>query len=175
MNPIYLKIKSQIFRKIKGFLFQDAKEHVVFLLITPENQDNKIVFEVKDFYLVPKNELDQTHYSVKLKYNTQAKIIKWAWDNEASLGEVHSHPFSKQDTAFSYSDLWGLKEFVPHVWWRLKNKPYIAIVFGKRDYDALVWIDNPNTPQKLQGILVDSDLFEPTNNTIFNFESENNR
>lgn len=168
MNKIYLKTAGPIFKKIKDFLLQDSEERVIFLLTNKTSEITKIIFEIKDIYLVPQNEIDQSSYSVRLKQISQAKIIKWAWDSGFSLAEIHSHPFSNKNTTFSYSDVVGLKEFVPHVWWRLKNKPYIAMVFGKRDYDALVWIDSPHSPKKLEGVLVENKLFRPTNSTLFN-------
>lgn len=168
MNKIYLKVTGSIFKKIKDFLLLDAEERVVFLLINKTNEITKTIFEVKDFCLVQQNEIDQSSYSVRLEQVIQAKIIKWAWNSGFALAEIHSHPFSTKNTAFSYSDIAGLKEFVPHVWWRLKNRPYIAMVFGKRDYDALAWVDSPRSPKKLEGILVESKLFRPTNSTIFN-------
>lgn len=166
MSKVYLKTTAQTFRKIKNFLLQDSEERVVFLLINQTNEAAKTIFEVKNIYLVPQNEIDQSSYSVRLKQISQAKIIKWAWNSGFSLAEIHSHPFSSKNTTFSYSDIAGLKEFVPHVWWRLKNRPYIAMVFGKREYDALVWIDSPHNPKNLEGILVANKLFKPTNSTL---------
>ncbi len=167
MSNIYLKTTKPIFKEIKNFLLLDSEERVVFLLINKTNAITKIIFEVKNFYLVPQNEIDQSSYSVRLEQVSQAKIIKWAWDSGFSLAEIHSHPFSNKNTTFSYSDITGLKEFVPHVWWRLKNRPYVAMVFGKRDYDAFVWIDSPDSPKQLEGILVSDKLFKPTNRTRF--------
>ncbi len=166
MNRIYLKIEKSIANQVKRFLLQNEQEQVVFLLFSHFYEEDKVIFEIKDTYLVPQDELNGSSYSVKLKDDAQAKIIKWAWDKGLALGEIHSHPFSRQATAFSYSDIAGLKEFVPHVWWRLKNKPYFAMVFGKKDYDALVWLNNPNAPQRVEGILIGDVLLKPTNQTI---------
>lgn len=166
MKDIFLKIKKPIFKAISSFLSEKSTEQVVFLSINPVQNDDKIIFDVKDFYLVPEAELDQSQYSVTLKHEAQARIIKWAWDNDASLAEIHSHPFIKKGVCFSCSDLAGFNEFVPHIWWRLENKPYIAIVFGRNDFDALVWIDNPHFEQSLQGLLIGNVLLKPTNKTL---------
>ena len=165
MKSIYLKTEKSTADSIKSFLLQDDQEQVIFLLLSQSHEVDKIFFEIKDIYFVPQKELNSSWYSVKLKDVAQAKIIKWAWDKGLSLAEIHSHPFSKKATSFSYSDIAGLKEFVPHVWWRLKNKPYLAMVFGSNDYDALAWLDNPTIPCQIEGILVEGTLLKPTNKT----------
>lgn len=172
MNNIFLRLTMADLKRIKDFILQDEQERVVFLSVVPADEDDGLSFYIKDIYFVPDNELNNSNYSVKLNYEAQAKIIKWAWDNNASLAEIHSHPFCKRGASFSYSDIYGLKEFVTHVWWRLKNKPYIAFVFGKKDYDALAWIDNPHHPQYFKGILTGKKFIKPTNNTIINWEEE---
>ncbi len=163
MKQVYLKTEKSHWDKITKYLLRNKQEQAVFLLIDPFYDSDKIFFEIKDTYLVPREELDGSPYTIRLKDSARAKIIKWAWDNGFSLAEIHSHPFSKHDTTFSYSDIAGLEEFVPHLWWRLKGKPYLAIVLGKNDYDALVWLDDPNAPQNLGGILINNNLIGPTN------------
>lgn len=166
MKSVFLKIKKPIFEIISSFLLEESTERLVFLLINPIQDNDKVIFGVEDFYLVPETKLNQSPYSATLNYDVQTRIIKWAWDNNASLAEIHSHPFAKKGVSFSCSDLAGFNEFVPHIWWRLKNKPYIAMVFGKNDFDALVWIDSPHSEQNLQGLLIGNLLLKPTNKTL---------
>lgn len=165
MKKVYIKLDKSSYQNIRNFLFQDQSEHVVFLLAKVFKEPTKIIFEISNYNLIPNEETDNSAYDLRLKEEAQAKIIKWAWDNQASLIEIHSHPFFKIATAFSSYDLEGFEEFVPHVWWRLKRKPYIALVFGQTDYDALAWIDNPNDSFEIEGILVNGNLLKPTNNT----------
>jgi hypothetical protein len=73
----------------------------------------------------------------------QARIIKMASDRKLLLGEIHSHPGCRQDAGFSPSDLAGFDDFVPHIFWRLRAKRYVALVFGENDFDALVWSNDP--------------------------------
>ena len=80
---------------------------------------------------------------------------------------MHSHPFPGIGAAaFSWSDRRGLTETVPHMRWRLKNKPYGAIVVAPEGFDALVWIDNPAVPLPLEGINVGGELLKPTNRSL---------
>jgi hypothetical protein len=88
---------------------------------------------------------------LELKDDVRGRLIKRAHDLRASLVEMHSHvgPFR---AAFSYSDINGLKDNVPHFWWRLKSRPYAAIVVARDGIDALVWVDDPETPVALDEI-----------------------
>lgn len=77
----------------------------------------------------------------------RAEIIRWAWAEEASLVEAHSHAFGPAQ--FSPSDLEGLEEWVPHLWWRLRGRPYGAIVVADGTVDALAWIEGADVPEQI--------------------------
>ncbi len=47
--------------------------------------------------------------------------------------------------------------------WRLKNRPYIALVFAARGFDALVWLDDAKAPYPLNALLVGEKQLLPTN------------
>ena len=83
---------------------------------------------------------------LELADGTRARLIKRAHDLDASLIEMHSHP-GPWDAAFSRSDLLGLSETVPHMWWRLEKRPDAAIVIAPSGFDAMVWLDGPLSPQ----------------------------
>lgn len=101
---------------------------------------------------------------LELKDAVRAQLIKRAHDLGASLVELHSHvgPFR---AAFSYSDINGLKDNVPHLWWRLKARPYGAIVVARDGIDALVWVDNPDIPVALDEIHDDLEVIRPEGTT----------
>src|SRR5437660_1288816 len=77
--------------------------------------------------VVPEDFTIQTSFHIELSDAVRARLIKRAHDRSASLVEIHSHlgPWAAQ---FSPSDLAGFEEWVPHVRWRLKGKPYGAFV-----------------------------------------------
>jgi hypothetical protein len=52
------------------------------------------------------------------------------------------------------------------MWWRLNKRPYAAIVVAPSGFDALLWLDNPISPRRLDGIAADSMILRPTNITI---------
>jgi hypothetical protein len=85
----------------------------------------------------------------------RARLIKEAHDRKLCLVESHSHP-GPYPAAFSYSDLAGLDEFVPHVRWRLHGRPYAALVFARAGFDGLAWTDgSKNEAQQVAAIETD--------------------
>ncbi len=96
---------------------------------------------------------------------SRAEVIKRAHDLSASLIEIHSHT-GPWPAEFSISDWMGLRETVPHMWWRLDERPYIALVVTKTEFDALVWLDDPQVPRGLDAWQVDARTFLPTNNSL---------
>jgi hypothetical protein len=156
-----LLIDGELHHALLQHLFKDKSEQVAFLFASFTSQAISEI-TVFDSYLVPVTGFDlQSGFHVTLSDEIRANVVKWAWDKDASLIEVHSH-FS-DPAAMSYSDLAGLKEFVPHVWWRLQAKPYGALVIAPNSFDALLWIDSPEIPTELSGVRVSSgELQTPT-------------
>lgn len=96
----------------------------------------------------------------------RARIIKHAHDRGVCLVESHSHP-GPYPAAFSYSDLAGLDEFVPHVRWRLRGRPYAALVFAQSGFDGLAWTDGAGTlPQQLVAIETENARLAATGLTL---------
>ncbi|MDQ4125727.1 MAG: hypothetical protein M3134_09035 [Actinomycetota bacterium] len=93
----------------------------------------------------------RSDFHVSLKDHVRQDVIKWAWDEGASLVEVHSHG-PKWEAEFSPSDIAGFEEWVPHVWWRLRARPYVAIVTAGKTFDALAWIRSPVEPEQVTHI-----------------------
>jgi len=95
----------------------------------------------------------QLPWHLALADDERARVIKWAHDLSAALVEVHVHR-GNWPAQFSPTDLTGLYEFVPHVMWRLKHRPYTAIVTSKAGLDALGWFDGPERPERLDEVSV---------------------
>ena len=84
------------------------------------------IFEYIEWYAVPADGFSVCNeYHFELTDEVRAQVIKRAHDLGASIAEVHSH-HGPWPAAFSPSDQLGFREFVPHVWWRLKGRPYLA-------------------------------------------------
>lgn len=150
----------------------NAKEEAAFLFARWVEKGAQGTFECIKWSPVPENGfVGHSEYFLELTDETRAAAIKEAHDLEASLVELHSHtgPWPAQ---FSGSDLAGFQEFVPHVWWRLKGRPYLAIVVSRSDFDGLAWITNPRAPQGIAGILSGRTLIKPTGLTLLNGSSD---
>jgi hypothetical protein len=106
---------------------------------------------------------------VSLNDESRASIIQWATAEGACLIEAHSHG-RWSPAAFSPFDLRNLREWVPHLWWRSRGRPYAAIVTSTVDFDALAWIDGPTHVEQVEGVLVDA--FYPATRATRTFDAK---
>jgi hypothetical protein len=111
--------------------------------------------------LLPQDFTIQTAWHIEIADSVRPEVLKRAHDLDACLIEIHSHRGSSP-AELSHSDLTGLRETVPYVWWRLKGKPYAALVFTNTDFDALVWVIDAGTPVPLTALTVSNLLLRPT-------------
>jgi hypothetical protein len=162
-----LIISERDYTDIERHLLQSEDEQVAFVFAQVEATSQDVTLRADEHYLVPAEELEiQLPYHVSLTDEAQGRVIKKAWDRGAALVELHSHTNPKYEAAFSRSDLAGFGEFVPHVWWRLKGKPYLAVVVAPSGFDALVWRLGPDTAEGLGAMEIGGELRRPTNRTL---------
>lgn len=107
----------------------------------------------------------QTDRFIELTDEIRAKVIKRAHDLSATLVEFHSHLYQSK-ARFSESDLIGFNDFVPHVMWRLKRRPYVAIVVAGSTFDGLVWLADPKVPVNLTELRIGPKSLSPTGTTL---------
>jgi hypothetical protein len=154
-----LAIGAGTYAKLRGALRWNGVEQVAFLFTGPPVGSGPLV--VKDIYRVPAEGFDfQSDVHVSLTDQTRAHVIKHAWDLGGGLVETHSHKHGPP--GFSPSDLYGFSDWVPHVRWRLASRPYIALVFVGRAFDALVWESTGGSPSPLQALIVDGKSHLPS-------------
>jgi hypothetical protein len=130
-------------------------------------------FECVDWYAVPVEGFEiRSGYHIELTDEIRATVIKRAHDLNASVVEFHSHlgPWPAQ---FSPSDRMGLAEFVPHVRWRLRGRPYLAVVTTRTDFDGLAWVADSSGPVRLDGINLDDRLILPTGLSSLEYQDDN--
>jgi hypothetical protein len=140
-----------------------GREQAAFLFARAIRSDHQVTFEVAETQkLGPGDFAIQQDDYLELADATRAGLIKRAHDLDTSLVELHSHP-GPWPAGFSYADRLGLQETVPHMWWRLKKRPYLAIVVANSGFDALLWLDNPKVPRPLDAIIAGERLLKPTN------------
>lgn len=142
------------------------EEQGAFLFAQAARSDGEITFDVIEVAKLDRGDFAvQEGAYLEMADETRVGLIKRAHDLDASLVEMHSH-LGPWPAAFSPSDRMGLAETVPHMWWRLKKRPYVAIVVAESGFDALLWLDDPKTPRTLDGIRAGDRLLRPTNNSL---------
>lgn len=138
-------------------------EQVGFFLA--DYDEERRAFVLREWRPIPPEAFEhQSAYHVTLRDELRPEIIKWAWDAGTSLVEVHSHG-DDGIASFSPSDIWGFDEWVPHVRWRLRGRPYAAIVTAGDTFDALAWIDG-NVPEQIVHLEVEDDTYFATARTL---------
>jgi hypothetical protein len=145
MSPISVAMSAEVENAVRQHLFQDRVEQVAFLL--GRFSDNEFVID--DVMCIAREGFDyQSALHVSLSDDERARVIKWAWDNGGSLVEAHVHLFD-EPASFSSSDIRGLREFVPHMWWRLRRRPYAALIYGPGSFDGLAWIADAESAEQV--------------------------
>ena len=168
----YLAIDGVAYQSLMAHLLPRhvRQEQAAFFFVHTERTVREIRFEVAETRLLgPDDFTSQEDDYLAMTDATRAGLIKQAHDMAASLIEMHSH-LGPWLAAFSLADREGLKETVPHMWWRLDRRPYMALVFARSSFDALVWVDNPTVPQALDGLLVDGQTLTPTNASLWGWQ-----
>ena len=164
MSRIIVDIPPDLYADLRGHLLRPDRdaEEAAFLFAAYERVSGEHVFRAVEWYPVPPEGFaSRSAFHFELTDATQASVIKRAHDLGTSLVEVHSH-HGDHEPCFSPSDLLGFEEFVPHVWWRLKGKPYLAIVVAESGFDGFVWLTDPGELERLHGITVGEELLTPS-------------
>jgi hypothetical protein len=112
----------------------DRPELAAFLLADFDGRD----FDVVELKPVKRNGYaSRSNYHLELDDSARPELIAWALEGGCSLIEVHSHgPGFPQ---FSRSDHRGFADWVGHVRWRLRGRPYAALVRSGAEWDGLAW------------------------------------
>jgi hypothetical protein len=172
MSTFSLNIPPDQHRRLVRHLLPRHRktEEAAFLFCRALQTDAGTEFHFLNLHLVPPSEFNyKSLYGIELTDRCRASVIKRAHDLNASLLELHSHPRSAV-VEFSPSDRGGFAEFVPHVWWRLKQRPYAAIVVGPSGFDSLTWVSNPERPDGVLDLQIGVDRLKPTGLTLENWE-----
>ncbi len=159
-----LSITSKVFRKLKNHLLpiEGDLEEAAFVFTSLIKNKNELIFKYKEWFPVQKAGFsNRSSYHFELTNELRAGIIKKAHDLDCSIIEFHSH-LGSYPSCFSPSDWCGFEEFVPHVLWRLKGKPYVAVVVTKSGFDALVWKSKGQNPKFLNELRIGKNSMSPT-------------
>jgi hypothetical protein len=148
-------------------LYRPAREHLTGHLeqvgfFLADFDEMRQAFALREWRPMPPEAFEiQSAYHVTLRDEVRPEIIKWAWDAGASLVEVHSHGDHGR-ACFSPSDIWGFGEWVPHVTWRLRGRPYAAMVTASNTFDAIAWLNGGAEPSQVERLEVDGEIYRAT-------------
>jgi hypothetical protein len=160
----FISFPEEIYAAIARHLVPEKflVEELAFVYARTEIEADTVRFNCIDWLPVPPEGFaHRSGLYIELNDETKAGAIKHAHDLQASLVEFHSHT-GDWPAKFSPSDIYGFEEFVPHVWWRLKGRPYAAVVVTRSGFDGFAWVTGKDSPQRLDGILVENQLIKPT-------------
>ena len=173
MRRVLLELPRGAYADIWAHLLpnrQPFSEQAAFVYAHMETREEADVFRCVEWFPVgPSGFLYRSEFHLELTDEMRGLVIKRAHDLGASIAEFHSHAGS-WPAQLSPSDLFGLEEFVPHAWWRLKRRPYLAVVVALSGFDGLAWISDPKMPQRLDGIVVGETKLEPTRLSPLKYE-----
>lgn len=164
MRTIQVEIPAEHYRKLSGHLLRPRSdlEQAAFLFVRAAVSARGCTFSYLDSLLVaPRGFSIHSEFHLELDGQTKAQVIKTAHDLQCSLLEIHSHP-GVDIAQFSASDFMGLEAFVPHVWWRLKKRPYAALVMARKSFDGLAWFNGPHEPEPVESLIVDGRKYPST-------------
>jgi hypothetical protein len=168
MGRLLLELPEEVQSALLAHLLPPSarSEEAAFVFAKAMVKETDTVFTFVEWMPVAQDGFVQhSGYYFELTDKTRGGVIKRAHDLGASLVEFHSH-LSSRPASFSDTDIEGLRQFVPHVWWRLKGKPYMAVVIAPKTFDALAWRTDPKAPEAVCGILVGGSLLRPTGLTL---------
>ncbi|MAT15050.1 MAG: hypothetical protein CMJ46_07245 [Planctomyces sp.] len=137
-------------------------EEAVFVFARVD--DIGVFTPIELYFVPPEGFVHRSPFFLELTDDTRAAVIKRAHDLTASVLEIHSHP-SQFQAEFSESDIRGFHEFVPHMLWRLKRRPYAAIVVARSSFDSLAWFESEVAPVPMVLRFEDGAIHAPTGTT----------
>jgi hypothetical protein len=171
---VFLELQVGLKEDLWAHLLQNDVEQVAIVFAAVETTGDTTVFVAKDAYLATADCFEiHSEFHVELNDEARARIIKRAWDTGTSPVEFHSHPGDYWGAMFSLSDLHGFSDYVPHCRWRLRGRPYLAVVVCPAGVDALAWTGAGGEPVGVDAIRPDGGaVIVPTNQTIEKLKSE---
>jgi hypothetical protein len=149
---VAFRVSRGLYDEARADLFGNV-EQVGFFLADFDKPTH--TFILREWRAVPATGFEyQSAFHVTLTDEMKTQAIRWAWDARASLIEAHSHG-DLVLPEFSPSDICGLRDWVPHLFWRLRRRPYAAVVTAGDEFDGLAWITEPAQPEQVEQIEID--------------------
>jgi hypothetical protein len=156
---------------LRRHLLKGRHEQVAFAFCEYVENERARTFLVREIWLAEPSDFDvQSDVHITLTDDALARLIKRAWNMQLAVVELHSHPMSNRRVGFSPTDLTGLADHVPYMFWRLRGRPYAAIVVGQAAVDAVAWVKGPDDLQAVGQLRIGAEVITPTRETISQLE-----
>lgn len=154
--------KAELYSVVATHL-RTAPERIAFMQASDDS-----VPTIGELMLMDDGDVIFGEWCVQLTDAAQQRVLQWASSGTGWLVEAHSHLGSWGDpAAFSGLDLRSFAEWVPHARWRLRWRPYAALVFGPQTFDGLAWQGHRETSAVQVGAsLIDGSVEHATCQTL---------
>lgn len=166
-----LEIDRLSYSEIVRYVLPTNSRHEEAVFVFAHADGNGVFTPLETYFVPPEGFAHRSPFFLELADETRATVIKRAHDLSASVIEIHSHP-SQFKAAFSESDIRGFHEFVPHMLWRLKKRPYAAVVVARNSFDSLAWFESVNAPVPMVIRHDDGTIHQSTGTTHSNWGQE---
>lgn len=172
MMAVEIHIPLELWIGLRSHLFQSTArdrnpEEAAFGYAAVTAAQHTTNFSVSEMHLVAPQEFElQSEYHFTLTDEALGYQIKQAWDRGLSLVEFHCHRWPDDPPQFSLSDISGFSEIVPHLFWRLKGRPYGAVLLTPRGVDAVAWIKDGEQAEAVDRIVAGHGVIKPSGLTI---------
>jgi hypothetical protein len=167
INDVTLRLPPVIYRGLWKHLLprRQRNEEAAFCFARPVGA-RADEYELVDWRRILAAEFEyQSGCHLELGDQVRGDVIKQAHDLDASIVEFHSHLFGGPPE-FSSSDIKGFEETVPHCLWRLKGRPYFAVVVSSGGFDGLAWFARYDRARQLGWILSGGTQLDASRRTI---------
>jgi hypothetical protein len=161
VSTAILDLPKANYQQIVQYLLPNRSQHEEAAFVFARADESGVFKPVEAYLVPPTGFVHRSPYFLELTDETRQAIIKRAHDLSSSVIEIHSHPLQIR-AEFSDSDRRGFYEFVPHMLWRLKKRPYGAIVVTKTTFDSLAWFGAVESPVPLAIRLDGTAILQPT-------------
>ena len=164
-----LRMTDAEWLQLRGHLSKGRPEQAAFLFVSDRGSET---YEVSRMRLLGTEDFEyQSEFHITLADHVRPEVIKEAWDSGTALVEIHSHR-GRWAVKFSPSDKEGLRDFVPHVLWRLPNRPYGAVVVADTSLDSLTWDTGNADPGSAIELETESAVLRPTGLSLVSWNKD---
>jgi len=145
---------KKMFDDLRAHLLADRDiEQAAFALAAPNASNRTLRLLAHEIiHLSPRDFEQQSGIFLSVKPERSKDILRRCLDEGWSLIEIHSHPFSEGNVAYSYIDIDNEKQKFAYVAEKIPNIYHATMVFGQNDLDAHIFDRDTQTVKNVDQI-----------------------